>query len=803
MPLKSLVITLLLLPASLFAQGQPLAGANPLAELKDEVTRVLADAKLPFTEDQERAIVLMMEDRRQASEELFGDLLDFSAGPTQGQDEDRLRSAIGWMRNEFLTQLQNFLTEEQNLAWTRFLEARSSQAQETPGTRDRQQTQYVRINNNAFTAEDDEYERGGGGRGTEIIERGGVGAFHGNAELMVKDEALNARNPLAHNKPPYQEHETSFDFGGPVIPRRLTAAVFFSHNKAENVDTIHATTPEGLFDLGIVRPTITQDVRSTGTYQLFDAHSLTYDVGVETESQRNQEIGGFTLPERASQSDDREWNVELHQFSALSPTSLFETTLEVRNSRSETIPLSDAVQINVLDAFSAGGAQNRSSATRQDYEFSSLYTRLGETLTVKAGVEGVYQRNESFSEENFGGSFTFSNLSSYLAGQPLNYRVTRGNPLLEASQFEVSFFMQNDIKLSPRATLMAGVRYDAQTNLDARDNIAPRVGFAYGVGQSSVIRAGAGLFHNRLELQIVEEQRRLDGTRQFEVIIDRASYPDPFQAGTIRNTLPSVQVLDPNLDVPSLGIIHASFERTFFRTLLFSVSYEHNRDRRLRFRNLNAPLPGETVRPDPTRGNILNVESSGRAIGNTVRLNYRHRFSIFNISSTYSVSRSWDDVGPNNPSLPMNNYDLRADWSRIPTPVHQFETSVNTRLPLGLFLTSVVTANSGRAYTITTGRDNNNDTQVNDRPPGVGRFGERGPAFFETDFNISKAFFFGAQRTGGGVARTNVNVFINMTNAFNRTNLGNPSGVLTSPNFGRSTSAENPREIEAGVRFQF
>src|SRR5687768_8175341 len=162
----------------------------------------------------------MMEDRRKASEELFGNLTDFSAGPTQGQDEDRLRSAIGWMRNEFLAQLQNFLTPEQNTVWSRFLET-PRQVADAEQTRDRQETQYVRINNNAFTAEDDEYVRGGAGRGTEIIQRGGVGAFHGNAELKIKDEALNARNPLAHNKPPYQEHETSFDVGGPVIPRRL------------------------------------------------------------------------------------------------------------------------------------------------------------------------------------------------------------------------------------------------------------------------------------------------------------------------------------------------------------------------------------------------------------------------------------------------------------------------------------------------------------------------------------------------------------------------------------------------------
>ena len=331
----------------------------------------------------------------------------------------------------------------------------------------------------------------------------------------------------------------------------------------------------GLFDLGIVRPEITREISTEGTYQLLDSHSLTYDVGVETGSRRNQNIGGFTLPERASTSESKDWNVRLQQFSALSAASLFETSFEIRNQQTETEPLSDAVQINVLDAFRSGGAQNRSHIVRRDYEFSSLYTRPGERLTVKTGVEGLYQVNQNFSEANFGGSFTFSSLGTYLAGQPVNYRVNRGDPAFDVNQFETALFLQNDVKLTPRATLMAGVRYEVQTNLSARDNIAPRVGFAYAVSQSSVLRAGAGIFHNRLSIQNVEDSKRLDGTRQFEIIVDRPSFPDPFQSGTVRNTLSSVQFLDPNLDVPSLSIVQASFERTFFRTLLLSTSYEY------------------------------------------------------------------------------------------------------------------------------------------------------------------------------------------------------------------------------------
>ena len=59
-------ISLILLFASPLVAQQP-SGANPLAKLTDEVKQVLAEANLPFTEEQERAIVLMMEDRRQAS----------------------------------------------------------------------------------------------------------------------------------------------------------------------------------------------------------------------------------------------------------------------------------------------------------------------------------------------------------------------------------------------------------------------------------------------------------------------------------------------------------------------------------------------------------------------------------------------------------------------------------------------------------------------------------------------------------------------------------------------------------------
>ena len=56
-------------------------------------------------------------------------------------------------------------------------------------------------------------------------------------------------------------------------------------------------------------------------------------------------------------------------------------------------------------------------------------------------------------------------------------------------------------------------------------------------------------------------------------------------------------------------------------------------------------------------------------------------------------------------------------------------------------------------------------------------------------------------RTGGAGAQ--VNVFANISNALNRVNFENVSGALTSRRFGQPTGAEDPREIEVGMRFQF
>src|SRR5207247_8302687 len=130
--------------------------------------------------------------------------------------------------------------------------------------------------------------------------------------------------------------------------------------QAQNVRSNHPLLPYVILSLYITPPTINRSFTTRNTYQLFDRHSISLNLGYATSSSKNQGVGEFALPERAYTSDSENWNVELAQFSSLSTQSIFEARFKLTSTRDETRPFSEGVRVNVLDAFSSGGAQNRS-----------------------------------------------------------------------------------------------------------------------------------------------------------------------------------------------------------------------------------------------------------------------------------------------------------------------------------------------------------------------------------------------------------------------------------------------------------
>ena len=807
----NIAVPLLLLTIPLAGQDPDggLLTENPLDGIRDELIRVLNDAGLPFSEAQANSITFVLEESRRASEQLFGDVMNFSGGPPQGEQLDRALAGIDWINDDFSQRVRDFLTPAQLIAWGEHIELRDAAVETSAGTAGTsQQVQQIRVNRNPFTSENQFSGNAssggsygfssGGGVQAQIINRGGTGAWHGSYQFQLKDEALDARNPFASNKPSYQQRNINLTTSGPLIPNRLTLGARFNQSMQDNAATVNAETLDGPVRIGFTRPLVFRNGGVNGTLQLAGTQSVEFNYNRQRFDAKKQGMGGFSLPERAIDYIGGNDNFNVRHLWFASERLVQDISFGANRNHQESMPVTDGASIEVLGAFNGGSGQNRARSDNSSFFMNSLWIHSGDRLTVRTGGSLTRPRTNERSENNFGGTFKFASLDEYRIGRPITFTQTQGDPVLVNSQTEWNAFVQNEVELNDRITLFLGMRYENQTNLNDNNNFDPRLGIAIALDNSTVVRAGTGVFRMRVNNGIENTLAKLDGERQVEVVINEPGYPDPFQTGDVEIVPPkSRRVRADDLVAPYSVNTSFQIERSFPRNLFLTASYDfHRAFHLLRSRDINAPSPGEVTRPIPSEGNIWRLESTATSTFKALRITMRQRFSIFNLSANYAREVEGDVI--TNFGAPTDNFNLQGDYAE--TTRHRVNATINSRLFWDVYLTTNVSYSNGSPYTITTGQDDNGDGITNDRPEGVGRNTERGPHQGDVSFNLSKAFPIGGGGRGGS---PNLNFFANFSNAFNRTNLGTPIGIRTSPFFGRSISASNPRQITVGMRFQF
>jgi hypothetical protein len=227
-------------------------------------------------------------------------------------------------------------------------------------------------------------------------------------------------------------------------------------------------------------------------------------------------------------------------------------------------------------------------------------------------IEGGFYNSDS--RTNYLGTFTFASLADFEAGRPPPTRGGSAIRYVRYSQWQAGSSSRTTGACGQNLTLSAGLRKEFQTNLDDTLNLAPRGGltwspFAHG---RTTVRAGGGIFYDWLESETYEQTLRVDGQRQQELVIRNPGYPRSVRragrpAGAAGQQVPALA-----------GSRHAAAgdgerrrqpaarRRGSART---SASRTARGSNRLRGRLLNAPGP-DGVRPDPTVGNITQVEST-------------------------------------------------------------------------------------------------------------------------------------------------------------------------------------------------
>jgi hypothetical protein len=436
---------------------------------------------------------------------------------------------------------------------------------------------------------------------------------------------------------------------------------------------------------------------------------------------------------------------------------------------------------------------------------------------------------------NYLGTFTFSSLDVYNAGRPSNFTRRLGNPLVSYNHWQAGVYVQDDWRVRKNLTLSGGVREELQAQIGDVSNLAPRGGVTWSPFKNgkTTIRAGGGLFFDWFDADIYEQTLRVDGVHQQDLVIVNPGYPDPFGGGVAQDVLPSSRYQTAaSLVLPKRGVGLLALTQQITPQMSVNASYSHTTGwDRFRGRNVNAPLDG--VRPDPSLGNVTQVESTGRMaidsmqVGMNWSIPARRLFLFANY--TWNDQRN-DTDGPF--SLPADSYNLGAEWARAAGVPRQIGSAVfNSNLTKRLRLGVSTTARSGVPYTITTGHDDNGDTVFTDRPAGVGRNTALTAGAWDMAARLTYAFGFGTRgqsangagpqmimirggsagdllggMPGGGGAddkRIRLEVFVGASNLLNTVNPIGYSGVMTSPFFLQPTAAAPARKIDIGLKIGF
>ncbi|HVF96703.1 MAG TPA: TonB-dependent receptor [Flavisolibacter sp.] len=563
------------------------------------------------------------------------------------------------------------------------------------------------------------------GGGVNAVTRSGTNKYEGSVYYFLRNQNTIGSDPITKIKSTaFSDKQFGARFGGAIIPNKLfffvngemtrrTAPTLF--NAGEDRALITAAEGQRLsdtmrikygYDVGNYNAPFDAETRSDKLFgridwNISDKHRLTvrhnYISAYDDNISRSTTFFRFGNNAYRFNNKQNITVVELRsRFSNRLSNNLIIGSHRIRDFRSTYGNLFPFIEITHNSGTIQMGSERSSLANELDQDIFEVTDNLKifrgkHTFTV--GTHNEFFKFRNLFIDNLNGRWSYNTLNDFYAGISRQVQVTTSNvagdpkPSARFDAAQLGFYAQDEIQISPKFRLTAGLRVDMPVIQDKPlfnakvDSTfkgkystsyipnkqllwSPRVGFNYDVygDRSATVRGGVGIFTGRVPFVWISNQFSNNGVLLNTISItgNRPFIANPNNqtavGGTAARTF-QVNLIDQNFKFPQVfraniatdfrlpGGVLATFEGIYSKTLnnilyqdvnlaapvgIVDQAYNNGFDKRIAFSS-STNAGGRRINPDITNALLIKNTNAGYSYNLTAQIskNWKNIFASF------------------------------------------------------------------------------------------------------------------------------------------------------------------------------